>query len=65
MKVAIMGAGLSGLSCAKYLEDHNIEPVIFEKRERVGERFPNMEAIIQMVHRPLKDPLIYINKKYN
>ena len=65
MKVAIMGAGLSGLSCAKYLEDHNIEPVIFEKRERVGERFPNMEAVIQLVHRPLKDPLIYINKKYN
>jgi flavin-dependent dehydrogenase len=65
MKVAILGAGLSGLSCAKYLEDNNIEPVIFEKRERVGERFPNMEAIIQLVHRPLKDPVIYINKKYN
>ncbi|MHB1393946.1 MAG: NAD(P)/FAD-dependent oxidoreductase [Clostridia bacterium] len=65
MKVAILGAGLSGLSCAKYLEDNNIEPFIFEKRERVGERFPNMEAVMQLVHRPIKDPVIYLNKKYN
>lgn len=64
MKVAILGAGLSGLACAKYLEDHNITPVIFEKRHRVGERFPNMEAIMQLMYRPLKDPLLYINKKY-
>lgn len=65
MKVAILGAGLSGLSCAKRLEHYAIEPVIFERRERVGERFPNMEAIMQLVHRPLKDPVVYINKKYN
>ncbi len=64
MKVAIMGAGLSGLSCAKYLENNGIEPVIFEKRERVGERFPNMEVVVQLVHRPFKDPLVYINKRY-
>ena len=64
MKVAILGAGLSGLSCAKYLEYNNIEPVIFERRHRVGERFPNMEAVVQVIHRPLKDPVIYINKKY-
>lgn len=65
MKVAILGAGLSGLSCAKHLEDNNIEPVIFERRERVGERFPNMESVMQLIHRPMKDPVIYINKKYN
>lgn len=65
MKVAIMGAGLSGLSCAKCLENNDIEPVIFEKRERVGERFPNMESVMQMVHRPIKDPVIYIRQKYN
>ncbi|MFZ5987541.1 MAG: NAD(P)-binding protein [Bacillota bacterium] len=65
MKVAILGAGLSGLACAKYLEDNNVVPVIFEKRHRVGERFPNMEAVIQLVHRPIRDPLIYVNKKYN
>lgn len=64
MKVAILGAGLSGLACAKYLEDNNVEPVIFEKHHRVGERFPNMEAIMQLIYRPIKDPVIYINKKY-
>jgi len=31
MKVAIVGAGLSGLSCAIELERHKIKPVIFEK----------------------------------
>ncbi len=64
MKIAILGAGLSGLACAKYLEDNNIKPDIFEKRHRVGERFTNMEAVIQMMYRPMKDPLVYINKKY-
>lgn len=64
MKVAILGAGLAGLACAKHLEDNNIEPVVFEKRHRVGERFPNMEAIMQLMYRPIKDPLIYMNKKY-
>ena len=64
MKVAIMGAGLSGLACAKFLEDNGIEPVIFERRHRVGERFPNMEAIIQPIHRPIEDPLIYLNKNF-
>lgn len=64
MKVAILGAGLSGLACAKYLEANNIEPVIFERRHKVGERFPNMEAIMQLMHRPIKDPVLYINKKY-
>lgn len=65
MKVAILGAGLSGLACAKYLEDNNIEPVIYERRHRVGERFPNMEAVMQLMYRPIKDPVIYLNKKYN
>lgn len=64
MKVAIMGAGLSGLSCARHLENNGVNPVIFEKRHRVGERFPNMESIIQSVHRPFKDALVYIGKKY-
>lgn len=31
MNVAIMGAGLSGLSCAIMLEKNGIEPYIFEK----------------------------------
>jgi hypothetical protein len=52
------------LSCAKYLEDHNIEPVIFEKRERVGERFPNWKRLYRWTQ-AFERTAIYINKKYN
>ncbi len=38
MKVAIMGAGISGLSCAITLEKNGIEPVIFEKRSKARDR---------------------------
>jgi flavin-dependent dehydrogenase len=61
MKVAIMGAGFAGLACAIHLEQNGIYPDIFEKRHRVGERFPNMEAIMHLMHRPIKDSLVYIN----
>ena len=37
-KVAIIGGGLSGLSCAKYLSDAGHEPQVFEAREVLGGR---------------------------
>ena len=38
-KVAIVGAGISGLNCAKYLEsNNNISIDIFEKTDRIGGR---------------------------
>jgi 15-cis-phytoene desaturase len=36
MRVAIIGAGLAGLSCAKYLVDAGHEPVLFEARDVLG-----------------------------
>ncbi len=36
MRVAIAGAGLAGLSCAKYLCDHGHVPVVYEAREVLG-----------------------------
>jgi flavin-dependent dehydrogenase len=65
MKVAILGAGFAGLACARHLEQNGIYPDIFEKRHRVGERFPNMEAIMHLMHRPIKDSLVYINSLLN
>lgn len=35
-KVAIIGGGLSGLSCAKYLADAGHEPTVYEAREVLG-----------------------------
>lgn len=56
MRVAILGAGLAGLACAYELERLGIRPVIFEKRHRVGERFPNVEIMPQILHhRPSRD----------
>ena len=35
-KVAIIGGGLSGLSCAKYLADAGHEPLVLEARDVLG-----------------------------
>lgn len=35
-RVAVIGAGLSGLSCAKYLVDAGYEPVVLESRDVLG-----------------------------
>ncbi len=35
-KVAIIGGGLSGLSCAKYLSDAGHEPTVYEARDVLG-----------------------------
>ena len=36
MRVAIAGAGLAGLSCAKYLTDLGHTPIVLERRDVVG-----------------------------
>ncbi|MBK4729221.1 15-cis-phytoene desaturase [Oxynema sp. CENA135] len=36
MRVAIAGAGLAGLSCAKYLTDHGYTPIVLESRDVLG-----------------------------
>lgn len=65
MDVAIMGAGMAGLSCAITLEKHGITPTIFEKRNCVGDRFVNAEAMFSIFNRPVKDCLAHITENYN
>ncbi len=36
MRVAIAGAGLAGLACAKYLVDSGHEPIVLERRDVLG-----------------------------
>ncbi|MCX7771822.1 MAG: NAD(P)/FAD-dependent oxidoreductase [Clostridia bacterium] len=64
MRIAIMGAGLSGLACAITLERHGIQPTIFEKRSQVGDRFINSEALLSILNRPVNDSLAYLADRY-
>lgn len=64
MKVAIMGAGLSGLSCALTLEQSGISPTIFEKRNQVGDRFVNGEALLPALSRPINDCYAYLSENH-
>jgi len=65
MNVAIMGGGISGLSCAITLERHGIEPMVFEKRNRVGDRFINGESMFSILNRPVKDSIPYLAENYH
>lgn len=63
MKVAIIGAGTSGLSCAIELERNGIHPVIFERNEFIGEYHPHVSAFLGLITRPASDPIKYLDKK--
>jgi flavin-dependent dehydrogenase len=65
MDVAILGAGMSGLSCAITLEKYGIAPTIFEKRRCPGDRFVNGEAMFSILNRPVKDCIPYLAEKYS
>lgn len=64
MKIAIMGAGLSGLACAITLEKHGMEPTIFEKRDKVGDRFVNGEVLLSIFTRPVHDCIESLSDQY-
>lgn len=64
IKIAIMGAGLSGLACAITLEKQGITPVIFEQRSQVGDRFVNGEILMPILERPVRDNIAYLAEKH-
>ena len=64
IKVAIMGAGLSGLACAITLEQNGIIPTIFEKREVVGDRFVNLEIFLSILTKPVTDVVSFLTENY-
>jgi digeranylgeranylglycerophospholipid reductase len=64
MRVAIIGAGISGMCCAHELEKHGVRPVIYERNGFIGEAFQHVTAIMNITHRPVKDALEYFRRKY-
>ncbi|MPW24408.1 NAD(P)-binding protein [Alkalibaculum sp. M08DMB] len=65
MEVAIMGAGISGLSCAITLEKNGVTPTIFEKRKSVGDRFVNAESLFSILNRPIQDSISYVAENFH
>jgi digeranylgeranylglycerophospholipid reductase len=64
MKVAIIGAGISGLSCAIELQRHGITPVIFGKTKMLGDKPGMLIATLRMFHRSIRSPMSFIKSKY-
>ncbi|OPY60352.1 MAG: glutamate synthase subunit beta [Pelotomaculum sp. PtaU1.Bin065] len=60
LRVAIIGAGPSGLACALELERRGINPDIFERSGKVGYAVPRVEILLQLFQRPQRDLLHYL-----
>ncbi len=65
MRVAVIGAGLSGLACAYTLERNGIYPVIFEKSSQVGLGSAFSALWAKSLLRISGDPIHYLKKKYD
>ncbi|WP_028784975.1 NAD(P)/FAD-dependent oxidoreductase [Thalassobacillus devorans] len=65
MKIAIIGAGLAGLSCAITLEKYGYQADIFEKRKKVGDRPVVGEAMSPILHTPIDDAIKYLSENHN
>lgn len=65
MRVAIVGAGISGLACAHELERLGINPVIFERRFTVGDFHQHSGVILGIFTRPIRDLFRYIEDNYD
>lgn len=64
MNIAIMGAGISGLTCAITLEKYGIRPTIFEKRDQIGDSFINGEIMMSMLSRPIYNHIGHLAEQY-
>ncbi|MFZ5353794.1 MAG: FAD-dependent oxidoreductase [Bacillota bacterium] len=64
MKVAIIGAGVSGLSCAFELKRHGITPTVYEKNNYIGDSLSFSTIWPRIFNRHKKDPLQYLKQQY-
>lgn len=64
MKVAIIGAGPSGLSCAYELKKHGIFPDVFERNSQIGNPLEHTAATLRLFNSFNVSPMKYFTKKY-
>ena len=64
MKVAIIGAGLAGLSCAYELQKQGFMPDIFEKTTLIGENMELPVILLRMFETPIRDPIKFLKKEF-
>ena len=64
MKIAIIGAGISGLACAFELKKHGIIPTIFERRHQVGEVLGYPTLMLRMLTRNINNPMKYLRNEF-
>lgn len=64
MKVAIIGAGVAGISCAYQLYKNGIKPTIFEAKSWLGESLDIPAVLLNMFFSPVRNPLKYLHKHY-
>jgi digeranylgeranylglycerophospholipid reductase len=66
MKIAIIGAGIAGLSCALECERLGVTPDIFERNNSIGWLWPSMNSWPNLFTRRYdNDPIKYLKDNYN
>jgi len=65
LRVAVIGAGPSGLACALELERHGVCPDIFERNNIVGFAVPMTQVLLELFGRPQRDQLRYLSDNFN
>jgi len=65
MKIAIIGAGLAGMSCAHELVKNGINPTIFEKKAYIGKDYLFSTTTLRILDRTYRTSVKYLNQRYN
>jgi digeranylgeranylglycerophospholipid reductase len=65
MKIAIVGAGIAGLSCAHELIKNGIIPTIFDNKDYIGQDINYGLCTLNLYEMLSRNPMDYFNKTHN